>query len=50
MSSPPSWGAESLEAAVEAYLYCPDAIDIHPDGVDALAPFLIRPLWTFWWD
>jgi hypothetical protein len=50
MSRPPAWGAESLEAAVEAYLYCPDAIDTHPDGVDALAPYLIRPLWTFWWD
>lgn len=50
VTSPPSLGPEALEAAVEAYLYCPDSIDVHPDGVDALAPFMIRELWSFWWD
>lgn len=53
MSSPPTLDGpapDALEAAVEAYLYCPDAIDVNPDGVDALAPLLTGPVWTFWWD
>jgi hypothetical protein len=50
MASPPSFGAEALEAAAEAYLYCRDSFDTNPDGVDALAPCLIRQMWSFWWD
>lgn len=50
VADPPTLDDGALEAAVEAYLYCPDAIDTNPDGVDALAPSLTRSLWVFWWD
>ncbi|OHV06517.1 DUF4253 domain-containing protein [Mycobacterium talmoniae] len=47
---PPVDPATALQCAVEAYLYCPDTLDPHPDGVDVLTPWLTGPLWSFWWD
>lgn len=50
VGSPPTLDGDALQAAVEAYLYCPDSVDTGPDGVDALAPSLTGALWMFWWD
>lgn len=50
VGDPPTDSSSALECAVEVYLYCPDTLDPHPDGVDVLAPSLTRRLWSFWWD
>ncbi|MGW0249302.1 DUF4253 domain-containing protein [Nocardia goodfellowii] len=40
----------ALSVALEAYLYCPDAVNQGHDTLDALAKALLEPLWRFWWD
>lgn len=46
--------ASALEAALEAALYCPDAIDEVPYDeeatLDRLAKTLLQPMWRLWWD
>ncbi|OLP02502.1 hypothetical protein BVU76_09930 [Mycolicibacterium porcinum] len=47
---PPRTGQEGLAAALEAYLYCGDAVNTEAGSLDALARMLAHPLWVFWWD
>jgi hypothetical protein len=47
---PPADADEALAAAVEAVLYCSDAVFQGVGTLDALAPAMCLPLWRFWWD
>lgn len=47
---PPVTAEQALAAAVEAYLYCPDAVEQGAGTLDALAEHMVQPAWQFWWD
>ena len=47
---PPRDAQSARTAAVEAWLYCDDAVNTQAGSVDALAAMLTDQLWTFWWD
>lgn len=49
-NQPPRSRKDALTAALEAYLYCDDAVNTEAGSLDALARMLARPLWVFWWD
>ncbi|WP_441962579.1 DUF4253 domain-containing protein [Mycolicibacterium houstonense] len=49
-SAPPTDERAGLAAALEAWLYCDDAVNTQAGSLDALASMLTDPLWTFWWD
>lgn len=40
----------ALRTALEAYLYCHDAVDQDHGSLDELARHLSQPLWRLWWD
>jgi hypothetical protein len=48
--TPPVTPEQALAAAVEAYVYCPDAVEQGTETLDALAEHLTQPAWQFWWD
>ncbi len=48
--NPPTDSDGAQEAAVEAALYCPDAVSEDTPTVEALMAALCLPLWRFWWD
>ncbi|OBB33155.1 hypothetical protein A5792_12145 [Mycolicibacterium peregrinum] len=50
VDQPPRSLRDALTAALEAYLYCDDAVNTEAGSLDALARMLARPLWVFWWD
>ncbi|WKG06115.1 DUF4253 domain-containing protein [Mycolicibacterium sp. HK-90] len=49
-SAPPADEAAGLAAALEAWMYCDDAVNTQAGSLDALASMLTDQLWTFWWD
>lgn len=48
--TPPVTPEQALAAAVEAHLYCLDAVEQGTETLDALAELLAQPAWQFWWD
>lgn len=50
MTRPPAGETEALEAAYEAYQYCPGAVEQGAGGLDTLAGWLADGIWRLWWD
>ncbi|MEV0297023.1 DUF4253 domain-containing protein [Nocardia sp. NPDC050710] len=40
----------ALSIALEAYLYCPDAVNQCHLSLDRLAKAMLEPMWQLWWD